>query len=123
MRIEDTIRALAEKEAIRELLYLYCVGSDRMDATLVESVFHSDARLHYGFFDGGPKDLTAFSSKFLPRFAGTHHSLTNVIIKLEGNAARALSYITALHVDGKRRDGMSYDMIGYGRYIDLLDKR
>jgi hypothetical protein len=120
---DDRIRDLADKDAIRELLYLYCVGSDRMDTALVESVFCADAQLHYGYFDGGPKDLSAFSSRFLPRFTATHHSLTNVIVRLEGQSARSLSYITALHSGGTRKDGSRYDMLGYGRYIDLLHKR
>jgi hypothetical protein len=119
----DLLHVLADKEAIREALYLYCVGSDRMDPTLVESVFHPDARLHYGYFDGGPADLTAFSAKFLPRFAATHHSLTNTLIRVEGDHAHALSYITALHMNGTRKDGTSYDMIGYGRYVDLFERR
>jgi SnoaL-like domain len=119
---EDRVRELADKDAIRELLHLYCVGSDRMDTALVESVFHADARLHYGYFDGGPRDLSAFSMRFLPRFVGTHHSLTNIIIRLDGQSARSLSYITALHSGGKRKDGSRYDMIGYGRYADLLHK-
>jgi hypothetical protein len=123
MQAESQIRDLADKDAIRELLHLYCVGSDRMDTALVESVFYDDARLHYGYFDGGPKELTAFSSRFLARFTGTHHSLTNVIVRLEGQSARSLSYITALHSGGKRKDGSRYDMIGYGRYVDLLHKR
>src|SRR5258706_704855 len=58
MHAEDRIRDLADKDAIRELLYLYCVGSDRMDTALVESVFYGDARLHYGYFDCGPKELS-----------------------------------------------------------------
>jgi len=120
---DGCIRDLADKDAIRELLHLYCIGSDRMDAALVESVFHADARLHYGYFDGGPKDLSAFSSRFLARFSGTHHSLTNFIIRLDGQSARSLSYITALHSGGTRKDGSRYDMLGYGRYVDLLQKR
>ena len=119
----ELMRVLADKEAIREALYLYCAGSDRMDAALVQSVFHPDARLHYGYFDGGPQDLTAFSAKFLARFSSTHHSLTNVLVRVEGDGANALSYITALHVNGTRKDGSAYDMIGYGRYIDLFERR
>lgn len=123
MTEHEWLRLLADKEAIREALYLYCAGSDLMDAALVESVFHPDARLHYGYFDGGPKELTAFSAKFLPRFSCTHHSLSNVLIRVGAAAARSLSYITALHVNGRRKDGSAYDMIGYGRYIDLFERR
>jgi SnoaL-like domain len=120
---DDVIHVLAAKDAIRETLYLYCVGSDRMDTEMVESVFHPDAKLNYGYFEGGPTDLTDFSAKFLRRFTCTHHSLTNVLIRVDGDAANALSYITALHVNGKRKDGSAYDMIGYGRYIDLFERR
>src|SRR5260370_722012 len=105
MHAEDRIRDLADKDAIRELLHLYCVGSDRMDTALVESVFYGDARLHYGYFDGGPKDLSAFSSRFLARFAGTPHSLTNVIVRLDGQPQRSLSYITALPSGAQRSLG------------------
>lgn len=122
MDLQGQIAALIAKDEIRELLYFYCHATDRLDAAAVESVFIEDAELDYGFFKGGPKDLTAFSAKFLARYDATHHSLSNVMIRVDGESATSVSYITALHCNGKSRSGNA-DMIGYGRYVDRLGRR
>lgn len=122
MEFQAQIAALIAKEEIRELLCFYCHATDRMDAAAVESVFDEDAQLDYGFFKGRPKDLTAFSAKFLARYDMTHHCLSNVMVRLDGESATSVSYITALHCNGKSRNGNT-DMIGYGRYVDRLERR
>ena len=45
---EEEVRALADKEAIREALYRYCRSVDRLDAPLGHSVFHEDSYADYG---------------------------------------------------------------------------
>lgn len=122
MDLSAQMAVLAAKDEIRELLYIYCHGTDRMDMALVESLFHEDAELDYGFFKGDPKTLSKFSTKFLTRYDGTHHCLSNVMIRVDGEQASSVSYITALHCNGKSRSGNT-DMIGYGRYIDRHERR
>ncbi len=122
MTMQGSIEALIAKDAIREVLYLYCHGSDRMDQALVESLFHPDAVLDYGSFQGGPQDLTAFSKEFLPRYEGTYHSLSNIMIRLDGTSATVVSYITAIHSRSKSSKGAK-DVILYARYIDRFEQR
>ena len=52
----DDLLARAE---IHELLCNYMRGQDRLDAALHRSVFHDDATTNYGFFKGGPDDLSS----------------------------------------------------------------
>jgi ketosteroid isomerase-like protein len=113
---------LIARERIRDVLHLYCHATDRADHTQLAACFHPDAELDFGYFHGGPKDLIAFSEGFLAKFSGTHHSLSNIVIRVDGDRAETLSHITAVHSQWKRRSGV-FDMIGWGRYVDRFEKR
>src|SRR5579862_3112791 len=48
---------LADREAIRDCIYLYSRGLDRCDADLLASVFWPDARIEADRFTGKPADM------------------------------------------------------------------
>jgi hypothetical protein len=122
MQIDRRLAELLDKEEIRELLCVYCHAIDRMDVAMIESVFHPDAKLDYGYFKGGRTDLVAFSNKALARYAGTHHSLSNIIVRINNDEASSVSYVTALHYKNGV-GGRQNDMVGYARYVDHLERR
>src|SRR5258707_7375160 len=51
--LHKIVEELAAKEAIREILYKYTRGMDRIDPETAKSVYHPDADdLHWGWFLG-----------------------------------------------------------------------
>ena len=48
MSESETIRRLADKQAIRDQLYNYCRSVDRLDVPLGHGVFHEDSHADYG---------------------------------------------------------------------------
>ncbi|API61402.1 hypothetical protein BSL82_18350 (plasmid) [Tardibacter chloracetimidivorans] len=118
----DRLDELIAKDEIRDLLHAYCHASDRVDLELLEALFHADAELDYGVFQGGPKDFIRHCEATLPRFEGTSHTLSNITINVSGDTASSLSYITALHFNGSGDTG-PFDMVGYARYVDYHQRR
>ena len=92
-----TIDDLLAKEEIREVLFRYCRGIDRLDFDLVESCYHPDAYDDHGTFQGNVPDFVTMCRGFLPRFVCTQHFLGNMLIEVEGDRARAETYAVAYH--------------------------
>jgi hypothetical protein len=97
-RNEMTLQALADREAIREVIYRYCRAIDREDADLGRSVFHEDATADYGeIYRGSGRGFYDFSfgaTKGLN--CRTHHQVGNVIISLNGDRASSEAYVRSV---------------------------
>ena len=140
---EQAVEELLAKQAITEVICRYARAIDRMDETLLRSVFHPGAR-HRHFYEGpssdpdlpstpeAPGDFVAFALGVLSTFTRTHHQLGNTLIELDGpEHARAETYFTAFHRMRPRGDPAAapnaYDtemdyFVG-GRYIDRFALR
>lgn len=46
--MSDLVTQLADKEAIRDLIYTYCRAVDRIDIPLGHSIWHEDGVADYG---------------------------------------------------------------------------
>ena len=117
MDLERTVRELADRQEITELIHAYCERFDRNDPAGVAALFTPDARIDYnpdtstlrgdqleGSILGGAQDV----------FAATSHHVSNVSIAFEdAGSARSLSYLDAWH---RYRDG-SPDGFLWGRYL------
>lgn len=103
------------------MLARYCRGIDRCDADELDRVFADDALLDYG---NGPQDKVAACAALLKGLAGmrlTHHRISNTIIELAGDRARAETGCVALHILGE--PGAEVEMTVGGRYLDTLERR
>ncbi|GAY11850.1 nuclear transport factor 2 family protein [Pseudonocardia sp. N23] len=115
------VAELLAREEIRDVLLRYCRGVDRGDLALLRSVYHPDATDDHGMFRGNGHE---FAEWILGRPGRddlvTQHHLTNVVIEVDGDVARAETYFAAVH----RRPGppVSVGQFG-GRYVDRLARR
>lgn len=120
---DESLRAIADRQQISDLIYRYCRAVDRLDIPLGHSIWHDDGIADYGasFYQGsgrGVIDLICAQH----RHALMHsHQISNVIIELDGDRAGSESYVTAtLRV---RRDGQLKQMSVWSRYVDQWSRR
>lgn len=132
-----------DKQAITEVVFRYARAIDRLDETLLRSVFHPDSQ-HNHFFEGPssapelpstaekPGDFVAFALDALSTHRRTHHQMGNTLIDMTGeDSARVETYFTAFHRMRPRGDKLAADnaqdtemdyFVG-GRYIDRFERR
>ena len=109
------------KAKITDVLTRYCRGIDRCDLDILSGVFWSDAECDYG---SGTQNAIAWSKATVAALKGmlrTQHAISNILIDLNGDRAKAETYCQAYHEfdspDGRR------EMVVGGRYLDNLECR
>ena len=97
----------ADRQAIADLLARFCERIDEYDIDAVVELFAPDCVVDYGPGRGGEQTgrqaLHARLSKGQGQFRRTHHQLGQARIEAAGNAATAITYVTAWH---ERWDGV-----------------
>lgn len=120
--MSDGIQAMLDKQAIYETLVRYCRGVDRCDETLVRSVYHDDAHDDHGYWRGSGSEFATFVCRRLSSTnSATTHSITNVLIELDGDKAVSESQVVATLIR-RDTDPIEADIMG-ARYHDRLSKR
>ncbi|NHN36534.1 nuclear transport factor 2 family protein [Pseudomaricurvus alcaniphilus] len=141
------IQELIDREMIREKIYRYCRAVDRLDSAELNGIFWDDARYIGGPF---PDDNTPPARDFLKLgmkvtvedvFAQSMHSISNIIIDIDGDVAFSESYAHCHHISHPTEAGrialigaennaeFKYsgadvvEMILGLRYIDRFEKR
>lgn len=117
----DELRALADELAIRRVLATYCRAIDRCDKALLRTVYWPDAIDNHGIFNGNALEFADFVVPMLSAMRCTTHSISNVLIVLEGDVARVETYVQAYH-DAEAPDGR-IDIVVGGRYLDRFERR
>jgi hypothetical protein len=118
------LNALLDERAITRPLVDYCRACDRFDIPLLRSVYHPDATVEHGMFDGSATDFCDFVEKVAgigSPYKVTQHSLTNIAIDLHGDWAHVESYVTAYHC--REDDSGRFDEFIGGRYVDRFERR
>lgn len=121
MANEDRLQALLDKQELSELCARYMRGLDRLDHTLLRSVYHDDATDHRGFFTGGPDEFCDLAITLLAEHKSNHHKIGQTLFEIEGNVAFGEVYFTAFHRTIEH--GLERDFIVWGRYIDRYERR
>jgi ketosteroid isomerase-like protein len=114
---------LADEAEVRAVVYRYCRGIDRRDYDLVRSCYHPDASDDHGDFRGGVDDFLAYVAAGLPRFERTMHFIGNVLVDVDGDTARAESYLVAYHHLAASRTKPERDYTVGLRYVDDFERR
>ena len=117
------VEELIAKDAIREQIYNYARGLDRMDKPLALSVWHSDATVQTpagGDLTGAEWIESAWRSH--ERITAHSHQMTNVLIKVDGDAAVSETYfIASMHAEPSSETANT--SLIRGRYVDRWSKR
>ena len=116
------LQALADRQAITDLIYRYARSMDRIDAELGYSIWHEDSVADYGeIFQGTGRGFIDF-------VCGTHrglivhqHLIGNILIDLEGDRAGTESYFAA-NLRLQAGEGVKQISV-WGRYIDHWSRR
>lgn len=106
---------------VKNLIYQLARSVDRVDEELMRSLFWPDATDDHGLFAGTAEDYVAWVVPLLQSMNGTQHVIGNILVELDGPAARAESYFVAYHQIGEGSEAI--DMIAAGRYFDRFEKR
>ena len=82
----------ADREAIRDCIWRYARGIDRVDEEMLRSVYWPDATdEHAGMFSGPASEFVDWSMQNLPTMGDTCHLITNLLIRLDGDKAKVES--------------------------------
>jgi len=120
--LEARLRALEDREAIRDVLTGIARGTDRYDQALLARYIAADARLDMGGKQAmtGADFVANLRAPAQPR-PGRMHIVSNARIALDGDSARTETYLVScqdVFVDGVRKTRMRA-----GRYLDRLERR
>ena len=117
-----TPQQMSDHIEITQLLYRYAPAIDNRDFGSLASLFTSDATIHYAVA-GGTRLLVPAAVEWLRQalqmFRVTQHALSNPQIELDGDTARALTYVIATHVQ-VGLDGTEVYAVMHGAYSDRL---
>ena len=120
--INTKIQEIIDKDAIRELVNIYCRAADRHDNVLMRSLYHEDAFDDHGsFFKGKAMEFIDMLPEIQKPMSILHHNVTTHNIKLDGVRAEGETYIIAFHQ--VLSDSGNYDVLIGGRYFDEYEKR
>jgi hypothetical protein len=119
--MDDEIQRFIDENDIRRVLTLYCRGIDRRDVELTRSVYWPDGTDDHIFFVGNAMDFVDMIHPMLAEYTiATQHSISNLLINVDGDVATTECHIHGYHV--MRDRGLADVYIG-GRYLDRLERR
>jgi hypothetical protein len=119
--ISDELKALVDREKIRECIARLARGEDRRDAELIKASCWPDSITDYGVFAGSFEEYLAWVVPGSPAIPVTQHILGQTVIELNGDTALAETYVTSYHRVGMSKE--ECDTVVGGRYLDRLEQR
>lgn len=121
--MEPAVQALINKEAIRDCIARLARGEDRRQPDVLSACFWPDSTFDYAMYKGSFPEYLAWVTPGADAITNTQHVLGQTVIDLDGDSARAETYVISYHrVDMGEGVGERDTCIG-GRYLDRLEKR
>ncbi|MGE8200028.1 MAG: nuclear transport factor 2 family protein, partial [Variovorax sp.] len=114
------LQALLDREAIRECLYRYCRGIDRVDEEALRSAYWEDATDCHGAWNGSADGFIAQALQRLRQGGRRVHQVNNIAIELHGDVAAVESGFFALQAPA---DAPAKRTLLCGRYLDRFERR
>jgi hypothetical protein len=119
--LAEKLQYLLDREAIRDVLTRYCYGADRLDETVVTSVYWPEATDDHGVFKGKASDYVPYLFNAASAMDLMQHMIGNMLIRNTGDTARCETYFQGYH--RMPSENGPYDHMVGGRYIDELERR
>jgi hypothetical protein len=123
-RLMNDVELLLAERDIKNVVFRYCRGIDRMDLALVRSCYHDDAQEHHGEFAGGIDEALKWVWDVLETYESTLHVTANMMVEFReptNSSARCETYGEALHF-ARSEGGRPGVAIGF-RFIDDFELR
>ena len=122
--LEDEMRVLLDKQALRDVLSRYCRGLDRMDKEMAYAVWHDDGTAFYdGIFEGTGHGFIDWVWEAHAAMERHSHQITNLLCEIDGDRATSESYVTVALWTRPDQHGMQHELVGRGRYLDRWSRR
>lgn len=115
------LKALLDRESIRDCIVRLARGEDRRDAAMITAAYWPDSVTDYGVFRGDFDAYLAWVVPGSPAIPVTQHVLGQSFIELAGETARVETQVTSYHRIDTGEEHR--DIIIGGRYLDRLEKR
>jgi hypothetical protein len=117
------LQVVVDKSEIADLLYRFARGIDRIDETLLRSIYHPDATVDLGpgIFQGTANDYVHWVLSVLHQVRSSHHAFSNIHAQLNGDVALVESYCHA-HFRLDKPTGREDVFMG-SRYLDRMERR
>ncbi|MCW1401730.1 nuclear transport factor 2 family protein [Novosphingobium sp. MW5] len=121
--MEAAVQALIDKEAIRDCVARLARGEDRRQPEVLSACFWPDSTFDYAMYKGSFPEYLAWVTPGADAITNTQHVLGQTVIDLDGDTAKAETYVISYHrVDMGPETGERDTCIG-GRYLDSMEKR
>jgi len=119
---DDSLRALADRTAIAELLARYADMVDRRDWPRMTRIFALEATIDFRP-SGGPfgpfREMLAWLDRALDSWPNALHMITNVIVELDGDRATSRCYYH-MPIGREEQQGAQVTITSSGRFTDRL---
>ncbi|WP_416830423.1 MAG: nuclear transport factor 2 family protein [Erythrobacter sp.] len=121
-----------DREAIRDIIAAYAHAIDRRRWSMMEHLFHGDARFRFGVVEGDWRGFVDQARAIIDPCLATQHQLGQVQFGFEGDTVcHTETYMTAMHTipagypipDVFPDKGKIYSAVIAGRYVDRFEKR
>ncbi|MGJ7575623.1 nuclear transport factor 2 family protein [Variovorax sp. RB2P76] len=114
------LQALLDREAIRECLFRYCRGIDRVDEEALRGAYWPDATDCHGASNGSADGFIAQALQRLRQGGRRVHQVNNIAIELHSDVAAVESGFFALQAPA---DAPAKRTLLCGRYLDRFERR
>lgn len=119
--ISEELKALLDREKIRDCLARLARGEDRRDAALISGSYWPDSTTDYGVFAGDFDTYLAWVVPGSEAIPVTQHVLGQSVIEIHGDVARVETHVLSYHrVDMGEEER---DTCVGGRYLDRFKRR
>jgi len=109
-----------DAEGVRQAIFRYARGVDRLDAALIASAFWPDARVSLGtIYEGRPEGFVEVAMGFMGMFSATRHDVGNVSLLPDGDSIGYEAYVRTWHW----QEAAASELEVLGRYIGRAEKR
>lgn len=125
VQLKTRLDRLEAMEAIREGLHRCAKAADRGDIAMLKSCYHPGATEVHWIFTGDAAEFAEFIMPELAPLRVSRHSLSNPIIRLEGDRAfvETQYWGIAMLDTPDHGAGAFVEHHAFGRYLDIWEKR